>query len=47
MLPTLLRHQLAAEYHSGSILIGLGDLQVASDNFTGDSFVMLQQIAGL
>jgi len=29
---------------SGSILIGLGDLQVASDNFTGDSLAMLSAV---
>jgi len=29
---------------SGSILIGLGDLQVASDNFTGDSLAMVSAI---
>lgn len=29
---------------SGSILIGLGDLQVASDNFTGDSLALLSAV---
>jgi drug/metabolite transporter (DMT)-like permease len=29
---------------SGSILIGLGDLQVASDNFTGDSLAILSAV---
>ena len=29
---------------SGSIIIGLGDLQVASDNFTGDSLAMLSAV---
>ncbi len=29
---------------SGSLLIGLGDLQVASDNFTGDSLALLSAV---
>ncbi len=29
---------------SGSIIIGLGDLQVASDNFTGDSLALLSAV---